>query len=133
MDGERKREIHHERYFDRFPPSFIRDAIVQYVQWCTVRSPKAIYNRRKGVEYFLDWISEHHMDLRRLDEVKRPLALAYAHYLKQMGQERNFSVRYQRQLYHTTFLFFEYAIDLHLQTAPPPTPSPLDVLPTLPT
>jgi integrase len=132
MITERKREIHHESYFDCFPPSFIRDAIVQYVQWCTVRSPKGIYNRRKGVEYFLDWISEHHTGLRRLDEVKRPLALAYAHYLKQMGQESNFSVRYQRQLYHTTFLFFEDAIEHHLETAPVRNPFSLDDVPTAP-
>lgn len=129
---ERLRGSPSRLYFERLPPSFLREAILEYLDWCKVRSVKRLHNNRIALQYFSEWLSERHADWTRLDQAQRPHALEYAHYLNNLCRENHYSVRYHRQLYHTIFSFFDYAIEHQLETHPTRNPFSMGDVPKAP-
>jgi site-specific recombinase XerD len=123
----------YERYFAQFPHPFIREAVLRFFAWCTVKYKRqSIYARRRALCSFLQWLCETHPACTRLDEVTRSIALDYATYLKQWCDEHAYSATYRRQLYFSPFLFFEFAIEEGLETAPARNPFAHGDLPKIP-
>ena len=116
---EKEKVFEYERYFAQFPYPLIRDAVLRFFAWCTVKyQRKSIYARRRALCSFLQWLAEQHPECTRLDEVTRIIALEYAAYLKRWCDQHAYSAIYWRQLYFSPFLFFEFAIEEGLESAP---------------
>jgi integrase len=117
--GKKEKLLNHDGYFAHFPNSYIREALLHYLNWCQVKYRlKSIFGRRKTLHYFFAWLHENYPDLTRLDEVTRSLALEYATYVKKWCEDRHYSLFYRYQIYSSVTLFFDFVIDEQVETAP---------------
>jgi site-specific recombinase XerD len=113
----------HEEHFARLRPPAIRSAIVTYLTWCDVRyQPSSIYSHRAALLNFFLWLQDGQPELTRLDQVTRTVAIDYAHHLQELVARQTYAPKYRNDLYHDVRLFFEFAIEEHLDTAPPHNP-----------
>ena len=69
-----------EENFAKLRASPIRAAILNFMAWCEVKyQPSTINTRRAGLLNFCLWFQDTQPARTQLDDVTRPIALAYAH------------------------------------------------------
>jgi site-specific recombinase XerD len=125
--------LRHEEHFARLRPPAIRNAILTYLSWCDARyQPSTIYTHRAGLLNFFLWFQERDLQSTRLDQVTRAVALDYAHYLQGLVTAGTYSPKYRNDLYNDLRLFFEFAIEERLETAPDRNPFGLRDTPRCP-
>jgi len=123
----------HEEHFARLRPPAIRNAILTYMTWCDVHyQPSTIHTHRAALLNFFLWFQERDLDRTRLDQVTRAVALDYARYLQSLVTEGTYSPKYRNDLYNDMRLFFEFAIEERLDTAPDRNPFGLRDTPRCP-
>jgi len=123
----------HEEHFARLRPPPIRNAILTYMTWCDVHyQPSTIHTHRAALLNFFLWFQERDLDRTRLDQVTRAVALDYARYLQSLVTEGTYSPKYRNDLYNDMRLFFEFAIEERLDTAPDRNPFGLRDTPRCP-
>ena len=116
---EAKVVFRHEEHFARLGHESIRQAILTHMQWCDVKyKPSTIHARRASVLGFFIWFQNHYPKRSRLDEVTRPVALAYGLFLKSKVEDGTYSPKYRNDLYRGIRLFFDFVIDERLDTSP---------------
>ena len=97
----------------------ITQAIRDYMRWCDAKyEPSTIRSCRAAVLSFFLWLQAEYPSVARLDEVTRPIALAYAAYLKRKVDDKTYSHKYRSDLYRRIRLFYEFAIVERLETSP---------------
>jgi site-specific recombinase XerD len=115
--------LRHEEHFARLRPPAIRKAILAFLQWGDAKyQPSTLYSRRAALLNFFLWFQQQQPTRTRLDEVTRPIALAYAQHLKTLRETGRYSLIYCNDLYRSLRLFYEFAIRERLPTAPPRNP-----------
>lgn len=123
----------HEQHFTRLQAPAIRAAILAFMEWCDAKyQPSTIVSRRAGLLNFFLWFQENHPSRDRLDDVTRPIALAYAKHLKQERESGHYSQIYCNDLYRSLRLFFEFVIREELETSPHRNPFALGDMPRNP-
>jgi site-specific recombinase XerD len=123
----------HEKRFACLRHEAIRGAILRYLQWCEAKyRPSTIEGRRAVLLAFFLWLQERYPEVGRLESVSRPIALAYAHYLKEQGAAGRYSKSYQCDLYNFMRVLCDFAIEERLDTAPMRNPFSLRDLPKRP-
>jgi integrase/recombinase XerD len=111
--------LRHEEHFARLRHQPIHDAILTHMAWCNAKyQPSTIYSRRAALLTFFLWFQGHYPDRSRLDQVTRPVAVAYGRYLKDRVEEGTYSPKYRNDLYRSMRLFFDFGIDERLDTSP---------------
>jgi len=111
--------LRHEEHFARLHHQPIRDAILTHMAWCNAKcQPSTIYSRRAALLNFFLWFQGLYPTRSRLDQVTRPVALAYGCYLKGKVEEGTYSPKYRNDLYRGVRLFFDFSIDERLDTSP---------------
>ena len=119
----------HEAQLAQLPSGPIVSGLQLFFQWLAAKyKPATVWSRRDAVLRFFEWFQAQHPAGRRLDAVTRPLVLAYANHLKR----QNYSVVYFNNLYRGACLFFEFAMEEGLPTAPARNPFSLGDLPRRP-
>ena len=109
----------HEEHFARLRPPALRSAILTYMTWCDVRyQPSTIHSHRAALLNFFLWFQDRDLASTRLDQVTRAVALDYARYLQGLVTAGTYSPKYRNDLYHHVRLFFEFAREEQLETAP---------------
>ncbi len=127
------RVFRHEEHFARLQHAPIRSAITAFMQWCDAKyQPSTIDSRRAALLNFFLWFQENYPSRGRLDDVTRPMALAYAKDLKQERETGHYSQIYCNDLYRSLRLFFEFAIREELATSPHRNPFALGDMPREP-
>lgn len=127
------RVFRHEQHFARLQQVSIRSAITAFMDWCDAKyQPSTIDSRRAALLNFFLWFQENYPSRGRLDDVTRPMALAYAMDLKQECETGRYSQIYCNDLYRSLRLFFEFAIREDLSTSPHRNPFALGDMPRLP-
>jgi len=127
------RVFRHEQHFARLQHQSIRTAITAFMAWCDAKyQPSTIDSRRAALLNFFLWFQDNHPGRGRLDEVTRPIALAYAQYLKQERERGHYAQIYCNDLYRSLRLFYEFAIREELATSPHRNPFALGDLPRPP-
>lgn len=127
------RVFRHEQHFARLQHEVIRSAITAFMAWCDAKyQPSTIDSRRAALLNFFLWFQEHHPGRGQLDEVTRPIALAYAQYLKHEHERGQYSQIYCNDIYRSLRHFFEFAIREELATSPHRNPFALGDMPRLP-
>jgi site-specific recombinase XerD len=125
--------LRHEEHFARLDSPAIRNAILTYLSWCNARyQPSTIYTHRACLLNFFLWFQECDLQVTRLDQVTRAVALDYAHYLQGLVTAGTYSPKYRNDLYNDMRLFFEFAIEERLETAPDRNPFGLRDTPRCP-
>ena len=123
----------HEEHFARLRHAAIRRAILAFLQWCDAKyTASTIHSRRAGLLHFFLWFQEQPPTRTRLDDVTRPIALAYAQHLKALREAGRYSLIYCNDLYRSLRLFYEFAIRERLPTSPPRNPFALGDTPRNP-
>jgi site-specific recombinase XerD len=108
----------------------IRTALLNFLEWCEVKyQPSTIDSRRAGLLNFFLWFQETQPTRTRLDDVTRPIALAYAQHLRTLREQGQYSLIYARDMYRSVRLFFDFAIQENLKTSPDRNPFALHDLP----
>ena len=111
----------------------IRSAILTYMTWCDVRyQPSTIHTHRAALLNFFLWLQDRDVESTRLDQVTRAVALNYARYLQALVTAGTYSPKYRNDLYNNMRLFFEFAIEERLETAPAYNPFGLRDMPRCP-
>jgi integrase/recombinase XerC len=119
----------HERDLAQLPPGPILSGLKLFFQWLQAKYGRATLKcRRDAVLRFFLWFRKQQPARQRLDAVTRPMVLAYANHLK--GQ--NYSIVYFNNLYRGPHMFYEFAIDERLPSAPGRNPFSLSDLPRRP-
>ena len=109
----------HQQHFAQLRHQPIRGAIVTYLQWAEIKyQPSTIHSRRAGLLSFFLWFQATYPDSDQLDQVTRPVALAYAQTLKEQMTAGTYSTHYISDLYRSMRLFFEFVIEERLATSP---------------
>jgi site-specific recombinase XerD len=109
----------HEMHFATLHHEPIREAILAYMRWCDAKyQPSTIHTCRASVLGFFRWLQADYPQIGRLDGVTRPIALAYATYLKRKVDDKTYSPKYRTDLYRCMRLFYEFAIVERLETSP---------------
>jgi hypothetical protein len=109
----------HEMHFATLHHEPIREAILAYMRWCDAKyQPSTIHTCRASVLGFFRWLQADYPQIGRLDGVTRPIALAYAAYLKRKVDDKTYSPKYRTDLYRCIRLFYEFAIVERLETSP---------------
>ncbi|MCB0125273.1 MAG: tyrosine-type recombinase/integrase [Caldilineaceae bacterium] len=109
----------HQEHFAQLHHPAICQAILAYMQWCDAKyKPSTIHSRRAALLNFFLWLQQVHPNSCGLDDVTRPIALAYAKYLKQQVEDHFYSPKYAIDLYRHLRLFYNFAIDERLATSP---------------
>jgi integrase len=89
------------------------------MRWCDAKyRASTIHSCRAAVLGFFLWSQRQSPAVAQLDGVSRPLALAYATYLKRKVEDGTYSPKYRTDLYLRIRLFFDFAITERLATAP---------------
>lgn len=123
----------HEQHFARLQHAAIRSAILAFMEWCDAKyHPSTIDSRRAALLNFFLWFQENNPSRRRLDDVTRPIALAYAKHLKHERETGHYSQIYCNDLYRSLRLFFEFVIRERLVTSPHRNPFALGDMPRVP-
>ncbi len=126
----RKIVFRHEEHFAKLQPGPIREAIVNFLQWGEAKyQPSTINSRRAGLLNFFLWFQEQQPFHNRLDAVTRPMALAYAHYLKTLREQGKYSIIYSNDMYRSVRLFYEFVIREAWKTSPNRNPFALGDMP----
>jgi len=122
-----------EAYLAHFPHPLIREAIVQYLNWCQVKHKlKSIYDCQKALYWFLQWLAEHYPMCSRLDEITRSMALEYVNYLKHLYEQKRFGALHRRKLHLEVIRLFEFAVEEQLEASPDRNPFAKSDLPKRP-
>lgn len=109
----------HEEHFAQLRHPAIRQAILTYMQWCEARyKASTIHTQRAALLHFFRWLQAQDAEQRDLGCVTRPLALAYAHYLKQCADDHTYSPKYASDLYRCVRRFYDFVVEERLATAP---------------
>ncbi len=123
----------HDEYFALLHHQAIKQAILDYMRWCDAKyQPSTIHSCRASVQSFFLWLQRDYPTITRLDEVRRPVALAYAASLKRKVADGTYSAKYRTDLYRRIRLFYEFAIVEGLETAPDRNPFAVGDTPTAP-
>jgi integrase/recombinase XerC len=122
-----------EEYLASIRHPVFRTACLTYLNWSSVkhRHSTAMATRRALVLFF-SWLEEQYPTCDRLDQVSRAMALAYAQFLKRLQEEGQYSQVYWQALYRSMRLFFAFAIEEHVDTAPLQNPFSAKDLPRKP-
>ena len=111
--------LRHEEHFAQVRSEHIRAAILAFLEWYGARCrPSTIYSRRAALFNFFLWFQDHFPQRERLDDVTRPIALAYASHLKAKRESGQYSLIYCIDLYRSLRLFYEFTIRENLETSP---------------
>jgi site-specific recombinase XerD len=111
---ERLAGLHHEK---------IKAAILYYVEWCSAKyRPASVVRYRSSLLTFFSWFRERLPADGRLDNVTRPIALEYVQYLRKQREAGLYGENYCHQLHADMRVFFDFAWDEQLETAPPHNP-----------
>jgi integrase len=111
--------LRHEEHFAQLRQEEVRSSILRYLGWCDVKyRPSTINSARAALLTFFLWFQEHYPLATRLDEVTRPVALAYAAYLQQQSEQGRYGLPYRCDLYRSMRQFFAFCIEEQLDTAP---------------
>jgi site-specific recombinase XerD len=114
-----KVSFRHEEHFARLRHAPIRRAILAFLEWCDAKyTPSTIHSRRAALLNFFLWFQEQHPTRGHLQDVTRPVALAYAQHLKAVRETGRYSLIYCNDLYRSLRLFYEFAIRERLRTSP---------------
>jgi len=123
----------HDEHFARLRHAPIRSAILTFLAWGDAKyAPSTIHSRRAALLNFFLWFQEQHPSRGRLQDVTRPIALAYAQHLKALREAGRYSLLYCNDLYRSLRLFYEFALRERLPTAPPRNPFALGDTPRSP-
>jgi integrase len=109
----------HDEHFATLHHEPIKQAILAYMRWCDAKyQPSTIHTCRASVLGFFRWLQADYPQIGQLDGVTRPIALAYAAYLKRKVDDKTYSPKYRTDLYRRIRLFYEFAIVERLETSP---------------
>lgn len=109
----------HEVHFAKLQHEPIRAAILAFMDWCDAKyQPSTIHSRRAALLKFFLWLQEQHPTRSGLEDVTRPIALAYARHLRQLREAGQYSQIYCNDLYRSLRLFYEFSIRERLETSP---------------
>jgi site-specific recombinase XerD len=109
----------HEEHFASLRHEPIKAAILDYMRFCEVKYERSTIDTcRAGVLGFFLWLQQHYPDHARLDDVTRPVALAWAADLRQRRDDETYSKSYCRDVYRRIRLFYEFAIVERLPSSP---------------
>lgn len=123
----------HEEHFARLRSPAIRSAILAYMTWCDVRyQPSTIHSHRAALLNFFLWLQDAQPELTRLDQITRTVTLAYARHLQELVATETYAPKYRNDLYNHVRLFFEFALEEQLETAPAHNPFSRRDLPRCP-
>jgi integrase len=115
----RRSVFKHDEHFATLQHEPIKQAILAYMRWCDAKyQPSTIYGCRAAILGFFLWLQADYPHIARLDGVKRPIALAYATYLKRKVEDKTYTAKYRSDLYRRIRLFYEFAIVERLETSP---------------
>jgi site-specific recombinase XerD len=123
--------VSHDEYFSQLRHETIKKAISTFVAWCQVKyKPASVNAYRAALLFFFSWLQEQYPTSKRLDDVTRKEALAYAEHL-QRRQAGGLSRIYCNSLYQGVRIFFDFAIMELLDTAPLRNPFSIRDMPRL--
>jgi len=109
----------HDEHFATLQHEPIKQAMLAYMRWCDAKyQPSTIHSCRASVLGFFLWLQTEYPAIARLDGVIRPIALAYAAYLKRKVDDQTYSPKYRTDLYRRIRLFYEFALVERLETSP---------------
>lgn len=109
----------HDEHFATLHHEPIKLAILAYMRWCDAKyQPSTIHSCRASVLGFFLWLQAAYPHIARLDGVTRPIALAYATYLKRKVDDKTYTPKYRTDLYRRIRLFYEFASIERLATSP---------------
>lgn len=109
----------HDEHFATLHHEPIKQAILAYMRWCDAKyQPSTIHSCRASVLGFFVWLQATEPHITQLDGVTRPIALAYATYLKRKVDDKTYTPKYRTDLYRRIRLFYEFAIIERLATSP---------------
>jgi len=109
----------HDEHFATLHHEPIKAAILAYMRWCDAKyQPSTIHSCRASVLGFFVWLQATEPHITQLDGVTRPIALAYATYLKRKVDDKTYTPKYRTDLYRRIRLFYEFAIIERLDTSP---------------
>lgn len=115
----RPRVFRHDTYLAEVPDGPLKDAMLRYLQLCEARDrPASLERRRLALRGFSRWLGEHYPHVRRLDEVTRPVAVAYTAYLRGERDAGRYAATYIRGQHGYLRLFFRFVIEEQLPTSP---------------
>jgi site-specific recombinase XerD len=123
----------HDEHFAALQHEPIKQAILTYMRWCDAKyQPSTIHSCRASVLGFFLWLQTAYPHVTRLDGVTRPIALAYATYLKRKVDDHTYTSKYRTDLYRRIRLFYEFAIVERLETTPDRNPFAIGDMPSDP-
>lgn len=98
----------------------MKQAILTYMRWCDAKyQPSTIHSCRAGSSWGSSGGSKQRIPhITQLNGVTRPIALAYATYLKQKVDDKTYSPKYRSDLYRRIRLFYEFVIVEGLAATP---------------
>jgi integrase/recombinase XerD len=109
----------HEAHFAALQHGHITQAILTYMRWCDAKyQPSTIHSCRAAILGFFGWLQATYPTISRLDEVTRPVAIAYATMLQAQVHAQVYSAKYRTDLYRRIRLFYEFVIVEQLATSP---------------
>lgn len=109
----------HDAHFASLQHEPMKQAILTYMRWCDAKyQPSTIHSCRAGVLGFFRWLQAAYPHITQLNGVTRPIALAYATYLKQKVDDKTYSPKYRSDLYRRIRLFYEFVIVEGLAATP---------------
>ncbi len=127
------RVFKHEQHFARLKHSSVRSAISIFMNWCDAKyQPSSIDSRRAALLNFFLWCQDINPSRDRLDDVTRPIALAYAKQLKHEHETGHYSQNYCNDMYNSLRLFFDFVIREDVNTSPHRNPFALGDMPRRP-
>lgn len=109
----------HEEKFQRLKEGPLRSALLFYLEWCAMKySPSSVVSYRNGLLDFCLWFQATYPLSERLDDITRPVALAYMKHLMELREQGQRSLNYCNDLFSYARLFVEFTIRENLDTSP---------------
>jgi integrase/recombinase XerD len=128
-----KKVYRHEERFEALKSQPVRAAMQFYLTWCEVRyAPNSVVCIRKALLDFFLWLQETYPHYERLDDVSRPVALAYMKHLLKLRDRVQRSLNYCNDTYAFVRRFFEFAIQEQVETSPHRNPFGMKDIPSEP-
>jgi len=109
----------HEEKLEALKAGPIRSALLFYLDWCEIKYARSsLVSIRKGLLDFCLWFQAAYPLSQRLDDITRPVALAYMRYLMSLREQGQCSLNYCNDLYAMARLFIEFTIRENLDSSP---------------
>lgn len=113
----------HEEYLAELSDTSLKAAMLSYLRQCEARDrPTTLERRRLSLRTFSRWLQQNYPLVGRLDEITRPIAIAYVTYLQGEHQDGRYAATYINGHYGAVRLFYQFAIEEQLPTCSPRNP-----------